>query len=114
MARDWYEALERSAQSALYEASDWATARIVAESMSRELRPRIVAVTKDGQAVKDSPPITGAALSAYLKAMGSLLVTEGDRRRARVELERPGPELDDGASVTWIDGARARLRDSSS
>lgn len=108
-AKKWYEALTTSGQAQFYEPSDWATAYLVAENMSRDLRPRVVGVTKEGQAVTASVPITGASLAAYLKAMSSLCVTEGDRRRARMELERTPPGGGEGgeASVSWINEARS-------
>ena len=46
-----------------------------------------------------------AALAAILKGMTNLMVTEGDRRRARVELERQARAAKTG-SVSWIDQAR--------
>lgn len=87
VARDWFEALKASAQSRWYEPSDWATAMVIAESMSREFSPR-PKVTPTGIVVEVTEPPTGAAMSAWLRAMSSLLVTEGDRRRMRIELER--------------------------
>ena len=37
VARDWFESFAGSAESELYEPSDWATARYVAEAISRSL-----------------------------------------------------------------------------
>ena len=54
-ARRWFESLAESGQSAFYEPSDWATAYVLAETMSRELRPRVVGVTKDGDVIKLKP-----------------------------------------------------------
>lgn len=115
-AKRWYESLERSGQSYWYEPSDWATAYVIAESMSRDLKPVVIGFNeKTGKVHKESMPINGARLSSYLKAMSVLLVTEGDRRRARIELERPAPG--DGGeegpgNVSWLDQAR-RSRESS-
>lgn len=73
IAADWYLSLQRSGQAALYEPSDWAKARYVAELMSRTLG--------DG--------IPSALLVAALaQSMAGLLTMEGDRRRAGVELPR--------------------------
>lgn len=94
VATRWFNSLKTSGQSAFYEDSDWATAYLIAESMSREL-------------LTGEPP-TGAALAAWLKAMGSLMVTEGDRRRARLELVRPSAE-EVPADVSQLDEYRARL-----
>lgn len=94
VATRWFDSLKTSGQSAFYEDSDWATAYLIAESMSRELHT--------------GEPPTGAALAAWLKAMASLMVTEGDRRRARLELERPSAE-EVPADVDDLAEYRARL-----
>lgn len=113
VARGWYESLAVSGQSAFYEPSDWATAVLIAESISRDLKPQVVGVHPEtGEPVMATIPLKGASLTAYLKAMTALLVTEGDRRRAAVELERPQPgdrdaERDDG--VAQLDDYRRRL-----
>lgn len=108
-ARRWFESLAESGQSAFYEPSDWATAYVLAETMSRELRPRVVGVTKDGDVIKASVPISGASLSAILKGCSTLGVTEGDRLRLRIELTPPqegdGNDGGDG-TVSWIGEAR--------
>lgn len=84
----WFESLSESGQSQFYESSDWAVARLVAEAMSRDLKPQIVGVTEAGDPIAYKRPLAGASITAYLKAFSSLLVTEADRRRAQVELER--------------------------
>jgi len=107
-AKRWYEALAESGQAAFYEPSDWATAYVIAESMSRDLRPQPIGVDRDtGDPVMALVPIKGTNLAAYLRAMTSLLVTEGDRRRARVELERGG-EAEAHPDVPNIDDYRRR------
>ncbi|MFK0182309.1 hypothetical protein ACIQVR_40865 [Streptomyces xanthochromogenes] len=81
IATDWYLSLRESGQAAFYEPSDWAMARYAAELMSRALQT-------------DRPP-NGQLVAALNSVMASLLTTEGDRRRARMELERKptGPQL---------------------
>lgn len=88
IAKSWYESLATSGQSRFYEPSDWATAVLVAESMSRDLSEQVVGITDSGMVVKDVIPLKGASLGAYLKAFSVLMVTEGDRRRVRLELQR--------------------------
>lgn len=91
LARNWYDSLKKSGQSEFYEPSDWMMAFMVAESISRDLNDQVVAVPeKTGEPVYAKVPMKGASLSAYLKAMSVLLVSEGDRRRAGIELERAG------------------------
>lgn len=108
VAKRWYTSLRHSGQSQFYEPSDWAVAYLIAESMSRDLMPQVVGVTDTGQVVKDTIPLKGASLAAYLKAMTQLLVTEGERRRVQLELERPDPgkDGDDDGKVTWLDQHR--------
>jgi hypothetical protein len=97
VAKRWYAALGKSGQSEFYEPSDWALACLLAESMSRDLKPQVVGINEEtNEPVFAVIPLKGASLAAYLKAMTGLLVTEGDRRRASVELQRakPAPPAD--------------------
>ena len=74
-AKRWYAALKASGESAFYEPSDWAEAWVVAEVLSQML-----------QAEK----LSAMLFAAWQGASARLLVTEGDRRRVRIELERGG------------------------
>jgi hypothetical protein len=110
VAKRWFNSLAKSGQSRYYEPSDWALAYLLAESMSRDLSPQVVGTTEKGDILRDIIPLKGASLSAYLKAMGSLLVTEGDRRRAQLELERPPEKDPDEARATaTVTEIRSRL-----
>jgi hypothetical protein len=118
VARAWYESLGKSGQAVFYEPSDWATAYLLAESMSRELKPQFVGMRtgfdEQGRETSDpvieTLPMKGASLSAYLKAMTALLVTEGDRRRASLELDRaPVKKPADGSDVAELDAYRRRV-----
>lgn len=114
VARIWYDSLGRSGQSQFYTSSDWATAYLLAESMSRELHPQPIVVGKGADAVVEmhAVPPKGASLAAWLKGMAALMTTEGERRRARMELERAGAGAGGGqgggggGSVSWLDAAR--------
>jgi len=111
VARIWYDSLARSGQSVFYTSSDWATAYVLAESISRELKPQPVVVGSGAEATVEmhNLPPKGAALGAWLKGMAALMTTEGERRRARLELERPRPGAEAGGvggSVSWLDAAR--------
>ena len=110
VAGAWYESLANSGQSTFYEASDWATAFLIAESMSRDLSPQFVGFTESGEILKETIPLKGASLSAYLRAMAVLMVTEGDRRRLQVELEKPRPaDPDEDRSLATITSLQNRL-----
>lgn len=118
LARAWFESLAGSGQSAFYEPSDWATAALIAEAISRELQPKpiitMIGPVKDENGdilLVDEPP-KAASVAAWLKGMTALMVTEGDRRRASLELQRPDLGGEDGgdADVSHLDDARNRLR----
>ena len=79
IAQEWFESLAESGQEAFYEASDWATAKYVAEAMSRSLL---------------AGRFSGQLFAAVMAAATELLTTEGARRRLRVELEREQPEAE--------------------
>lgn len=119
VARRMFESLAESGQSRFYEASDWALAVFVAESMSRDLKPQFLGFKGIGEGAQQpyfgAIPLKGASLAAYLKAMSNLLVTEGDRRRVALELQQgPVTDEDDAASVTALAGWRERLADGAS
>ncbi|MET7924733.1 hypothetical protein ABZT43_12205 [Streptomyces sp. NPDC005349] len=95
IATDWYLSLQKSGQAAFYQPSDWAMARYAAELMSRGL-------------VSDRPP-NGQYVAALNSVMASLLTTEGDRRRARIELERKPAVKQTPASVTAIADYQSRI-----
>lgn len=111
VAKQLYESLKKSGQAQFFEASDWGTAWLLAESISRELSPQPMVVGKGEHAqieMVELPP-KGASLAAWLKGLSSLLATEGDRRRLRLELERPKTGKEgEAAGVSWLDDARRR------
>ena len=85
LMKDWFRSLKRSGQARFYEPSDWQTARLLAEVMSQELN--------SGEGVKAS------MLGEFNRAAASLMTTEGERRRLRVELQAAGADsVDDEAS----------------
>lgn len=94
IAKGWYESLSKSAQSRFYEASDWHSARLVADIMSR---------------VSQGGTVSSAEVAAMSKLMSELLVTEGSRRRVRLEIERAAESGKAPAGVTAIDEYRRRL-----
>lgn len=109
VARTWYDSLTRSGQATFFQPSDWATAYVLAEDLSRNLKPQAVQVgTKEEPEIEwIDQPMKGASLAAFLKGATALLATEGDRRRASVMIEgrKAGPE--GGAKVVGIEDRRA-------
>lgn len=79
-----YQALLDSAQSKYFEPSDWAYARFClhfADKLLKQARP------------------SGQVLATVHSMMSDLLVSEGSRRRFRIEIER----ADDGAENNVLD-----------
>lgn len=102
IARMLWDSLKKSGQSDFYEQSDWAFAYSLCEDLSLYKKP---SVNRDGEEYFKR---SGQMLQTIYSAMERLLVTEGDRRRVRIELHDAEPE-EDLASVTAIDGARKAL-----
>ncbi len=95
IAERWYLSLKKSGQSKFYEASDVAYAFFLADQMSYYL--------EGGPKGRSSMMLT-----AILSGMTSLLATEGDRRRASLELQHP--EENDGPAKAAIDQYREMLQ----
>jgi hypothetical protein len=81
-AKAWYRALTRSGQARYFEPSDWELARLVADLLTRQLRA-------------ERP--SGEVWKVILAAMSSLGTTEADRRRMRIEVERPAAVAEEEA-----------------
>lgn len=86
LMKDWFRSLKESGQSQFYEASDWQTARLLAEVMSQELN--------------SGEPVKASMLGEFNRAAASLMTTEGERRRLRVELQSPQADQDDDTVVS--------------
>lgn len=92
IAVELYEALGRSGQCDFYQDSDWAFAWSVCDDLSY---------------AKRSGKRSGQLLQTIYSAMERLLVTEGDRRRVRLELTAPAQE--DNAALYAIDDYKKAL-----
>ncbi|GAA5081484.1 hypothetical protein GCM10023319_23100 [Nocardia iowensis] len=79
LVMDLYESLRHSAQAEYYEASDWEMARLTMHFLDGLLK---------------SPRVNGQVLSVVQSMLNDLLVTEGARRRVRLEVERNGNEAE--------------------
>lgn len=87
-----WESMGQSGQSRFYEPSDWAFAWLMMDLVT--------------EYVNDGRP-NGQLLGSILSGLTSLLLTEGDRRRAGVELSRAVDESDtDRAAVSWAKRAK--------
>lgn len=92
IAENAYWSLAKSGQVIFMEPSDWMTAYALCETLSRELKAKpIVVPGGEGEASTIQwviQPVNGSVLSSFLKGWNSLMATEGERRRLRIELER--------------------------
>lgn len=79
IAVDLYESLKDSGQAKYYEPSDWQMARVLVHLLSKVLW--------------SSKP-SAQMLAALNSLMSSLLLTEGERRRVRLEVERGSVEAE--------------------
>jgi len=90
-AKQWYRSLSRSGMREFYELSDYEMARLLCDALTEYYkRP------------------TAMMLATILQGMTSLGVTEGERRRMRIELEDP-KEAETSASLIAIDTYREQL-----
>lgn len=92
LARELFEALASSGQAQFYEPSDWWLAKLMAVAVDDYL---------DGR--------KSATKLAEIRALATeLMMSEGQRRRLRLELVRDEPE-GDSAGVTALDAYRKML-----
>lgn len=75
LALQWYRAVVAAGQAVYYVSSDWAMAVVMADLMTRDYEG-------------PDKTLRTSTQNTLLKVAASLLLTEGDRRRARIELER--------------------------
>lgn len=98
LVTDMYESIKASAAVKYYEATDWQFARLALYTLNQEL----VAAHHNGR------PVGAMKLTAINQMLSALLLTEGDRRRARVEIERAPAEAS-GKVLDVTDVLRQRL-----
>lgn len=95
----FWESFKSSGQVIWMEPTDWMTAYMLMEVLDRWLKPQDVRVgeyrpgAQEGGQVEyvfeeKIVAIPGQVLNSILKGLTSLMATEGDRRRLRIELER--------------------------
>lgn len=83
-----WEGLLESGQTGFYQSSDWAFAFSLCEDLTY---------------YKNGHKRSGQMLQTIYSAMERLLVTEGDRRRVRIELSEPEPEENPAAVAVMGD-----------
>lgn len=92
-ARSWYNSLHLSAQSELFEASDWATAVAAAEAYNIWLRT-----------------YNASTLAQFVRLTERLGCTISDRRRSRIEVSEPDPsDEDEDAADDAVNSWQGRL-----
>ncbi|WIV44524.1 hypothetical protein [Glutamicibacter nicotianae] len=94
IAQDLWESLEKSGQARFYEPSDWAIAYSLCDDLSYYKLARVR---------------SGQMLASIMSALSSLLLTEGDRRRVQVELNRKQPDEGEDENVTRMDKWKQKL-----
>ena len=99
LVKSMYESLKRSAQRKYFEPSDWEYAKLTMYLVNEMLWNT------------GGKPISAMKISAVNQMLSSLLMTEGDRRRVRIEVERQNT-AGDGAQVLQVaDLFRQRLNE---
>lgn len=105
VAKKWYRSLSQSGMAQFFEQSDWAQAYVIANELSVYL---VSGEWTDPITGETRYKRNGMILSALLNSMASLGTTEGERRRMRIELEKPKIK-EVPASVTALDNYREAL-----
>lgn len=95
---EMYESIKQSASVKYYEPTDWQFARLALYTLNQEL----IAAQHNGK------PVGAMKLTAINQMLSALLLTEGDRRRARLEIER-APAESSGKVLDVTDMLKQRL-----
>jgi hypothetical protein len=101
---EMYESIKDSAAVKYYEPTDWQFARMTLYMLNQEL----IAAQHNGK------PVGAMKLTAINQMLSALLLTEGDRRRARLEIERAPAGPDTGKVLHVTDILKGRLASVSS
>uniref|UniRef100_A0AAU8GRZ6 Terminase small subunit n=1 Tax=Mycobacterium phage BabyBack TaxID=3158877 RepID=A0AAU8GRZ6_9CAUD len=89
---EMYESITQSAAVKYYEPTDWQFARMTLFMLNQEL----IAAQHNGK------PVGAMKLTAINQMLSALLLTEGDRRRVRLEIERNSSGPDTGGKVVDV------------
>lgn len=96
---EMYESIKKSAAVKYYEPTDWQFARLALYTLNQEL----IASRQYGK------PVGAMKLTAINQMLSALLLTEGDRRRARLEIERAPADSGTGKVLDVTDMLKQRL-----
>ncbi|ARQ94658.1 hypothetical protein MHAS_01169 [Mycolicibacterium hassiacum DSM 44199] len=99
LIEEMYESIKKSAAVKYYEPTDWQFARLALYTLNQEL----IAAQHQGK------PIGAMKLTAINQMLSALLLTEGDRRRVRLEIERAPADPTGGKVVDVTDVLKQRL-----
>ncbi|AEJ93304.1 hypothetical protein FGG36_gp05 [Mycobacterium phage Jeffabunny] len=104
LVTEMYESIRKSAAVQYYEPTDWQFARMTLYMLNQEL----IAAQHNGK------PVGAMKLTAINQMLSALLLTEGDRRRVRLEVERKSTGPDTGGKVVDVtDVLKQRLAQAS-
>lgn len=103
VARRLYNSLRTSGQSQYFEPSDWATALLLAHETTMFLAVQT-------RSLQTGQGVGFGALAILLSGWATLGVTEVDRRRAHIEVERGAKEEQDAPGITALDDFRKKLQ----
>ncbi|QBP30488.1 terminase small subunit [Mycobacterium phage Charm] len=96
---DMYESIKASAAVKYYEPTDWQFARLALFTLNQEL----IFARDNGK------PVGAMKLTAINQMLSALLLTEGDRRRVRLEIERNPGDSPTGDVVDMTSMLKQRL-----
>ena len=107
IARMIYDSVASSGQADFYQDSDWAILYSLCEDISYYKMPsKAVAVNrKTGEVHEYDKPRSGQMLQSIMSNLADLLLTEGQRRRVRMELQAT-PEAPPNLKVVAMDKYR--------
>lgn len=101
LVEDMYKSIKESAAVKYYEPTDWQFARLTLYTLNQEL----IAAQHNGK------PVGAMKLTAINQMLSALLLTEGDRRRVRLEIERDNGQKSAGEVLSITDALKKRLEE---
>lgn len=110
-----WNAMFESGMEPYFESTDWAAAYLICDQISMQMKPQYIGMQVVGPAGRQEPlydrkPMTGGEVNAFMSALGKLGLTEGDRRRLGIELQRAPVEDVGTEGDRAIDAVKQGLR----